>query len=173
MAPDEIAAYITDVPDFPKPGIIYKDITPLLAHPPAFAAIAEHMVDAVAAVPLEGLLAIESRGFLFGAVLAQRLSLPLQLVRKRGKLPRRTISVAYELEYGIDHLEIHADAIRPGAAYAIVDDLLATGGTVGAVAELVRRQGGQVACCVCAVELAFLEGRARLGDMPVFSVIRY
>ena len=110
----EIKSLIVDVPDFPKPGIVFKDITPVLANPAAFAAVIEQLAEHGAAFSCDGVLAIESRGFIFGAPLAQRLGLPLQLVRKRGKLPRAAVSVRYELEYGFDHLEMHADAIAQG-----------------------------------------------------------
>src|SRR5688500_11622731 len=119
----ELAAAIRDVPDFPRPGILFKDITPLLAEPRAFHTIVEMMAERVDGRGAQGIVAIESRGFLFGAALATRLSLPLQLVRKPGKLPYQTVSVSYELEYGSDRVEIHVDAIKEGAAYAVVDDL--------------------------------------------------
>ena len=162
MTLEEIQGLIKDVPDFPKPGIIFKDITPLLANPAAFAATTEQLAELVGHLSADGVLAIESRGFIFGAALAQRLQLPLQLVRKRGKLPRETVSVRYELEYGFDHLELHKDALRPGGRYLIVDDLIATGGTAAAVAELVAQQGGSVVACAFVIELTFLEGRRRL-----------
>jgi adenine phosphoribosyltransferase len=169
----DLAAFVTDVPDFPKPGIVFKDITPLLANPAAFAATVDQLAEAGAALAPDALVAIESRGFLFGAALAQRLGLPLQLVRKRGKLPRASVSVPYELEYGVDHLEMHADAVHPGARYVIVDDVLATGGTAAAVAQLIEEQQGRVAGAVFVIELGFLGGRRRLGARSVSSVIRY
>ena len=119
------------------------------------------------------IVAIESRGFIFGAALATRVGLPLQLVRKRGKLPRESFSVEYELEYGVDHLEMHKDAVRPGGRYLIVDDVIATGGTAAAVAKLVAQQRAAIAACVFLIELTFLNGRARLGDHDVISLIRY
>jgi adenine phosphoribosyltransferase len=173
MTPDEIRALIKDVPDFPKPGIIFKDITPLLADPAGFRATVETLAEQLQPLNAHGILAIESRGFIFGAALAQRLELPLQLVRKRGKLPRETLSVRYELEYGFDHLELHKDALRPGGRYLIVDDLIATGGTAAAVAELVAQQGGAVAACAFVIELTFLDGRRRLDGHDVVSLIRY
>jgi adenine phosphoribosyltransferase len=118
-------------------------------------------------------LAIESRGFLIGAPLAMKLGLPLQLVRKRGKLPRAALKVSYELEYGTDHLEVHADAIVKGGRYLIVDDVVATGGTAAAVASLVAQQGATVAMCLCLVELTFLGGREKLGGVDVVSLISY
>ena len=173
MTLEEIQALIKDVPDFPKPGIIFKDITPLLANPAAFAAAIDQLAERVAHLSADGVLAIESRGFIFGAALAQRLQLPLQLVRKRGKLPRETHSVRYELEYGFDHLELHKDALRPGGRYLIVDDLIATGGTAAAVAELVAQQNGSVVACAFLIELTFLHGRRRLAGHTVVSLIRY
>jgi adenine phosphoribosyltransferase len=173
MTLEEIQSLILDVPDFPKPGIIFKDITPLLAEPRAFAATVDHLAARVTDLAPDGILAIESRGFIFGAALAQRLALPLQLVRKRGKLPRASISVRYELEYGFDHLEVHVDAIRDEARYLIVDDLIATGGTAAAVAKLVRHQGGTVAACAFVIELKVLDGRSRIGDCPIVSLIAY
>ena len=173
MTLQEIKSFIKDVPDFPKPGIIFKDITPLLASPDAFRAAIDALAERVAGMHADGLLAIESRGFIFGAALAQTLGLPLQLVRKRGKLPRKSISMRYELEYGFDHLEVHEDAIAAGGRYLIVDDVIATGGTAAAVAQLVAAQRATVAACVVLIELKFLDGRAKLGGVPVVSLIEY
>jgi adenine phosphoribosyltransferase len=173
MSPLEIKSLIVDVPDFPKPGIVFKDITPVLAAPRAFAAAVEHLAAGAAGLDADGVLAIESRGFIFGAPLAQRLGLPLQLVRKRGKLPRAAISARYELEYGFDHLEVHADAVRKGGRYLIVDDVIATGGTAAAVASVVAQQGASVAACLFLIELTFLGGRDKLGGLPVVSLISY
>ena len=173
MTLQEIKAFIKDVPDFPKPGIVFKDITPLLANPGAFRAAVDGLAERVAGSRADGLLAIESRGFIFGAALAQTLALPLQLVRKRGKLPRKSISMRYELEYGFDHLEVHEDAIEPGRRYLIVDDVIATGGTAAAVAQLVAAQRATVAACLVLIELSFLNGRAKLGAVPVVSLITY
>ncbi len=173
MTTADLKAFIKDVPDFPKPGIVFKDITPLLAAPAALGAAVDALAERTAALDAEGVLAIESRGFVFGALLAQRLGLPLQLVRKRGKLPRATVGIRYELEYGFDHLEMHADAVERGARYLIVDDVIATGGTAAAVADLVERQGAAVAACAFLLELGFLDGRARLGARPVVSLLEY
>lgn len=173
MSPTEIKALIADVPDFPKPGIVFKDITPVLADPSAFAAVTDELAARCADFRADGVLAIESRGFIFGAPLAQRLQLPLQLVRKRGKLPRAALSVRYELEYGFDHLEVHADAIQPGSRYLIVDDVIATGGTAAAVASLVAQQRATVAACVFVIELTFLDGRSKLGGCEVVSLVSY
>jgi adenine phosphoribosyltransferase len=173
MSPLEIKSLIVDVPDFPKPGIVFKDITPLLANPQAFSAVTEHLAQHAVGMKCDAVLAIESRGFIIGAPLAQRLKLPLHLVRKRGKLPRAAITVRYELEYGFDHLEMHSDAIRRGGRYLIVDDVIATGGTAAAVANVVAQQGASVGACLFLVELKFLAGRAKLGDVPVVSLITY
>lgn len=173
MTLQDLRALIRDVPDFPKPGIVFKDITPLLADPRGLAETVDHLAEAVEDLEADEILAIESRGFIFGTALAQKMSLPMHLVRKRGRLPRETISVRYELEYGFDHLEVHTDTIEPGRRYLIVDDLIATGGTAAAVAKLVRREEGIVAGCAVVVELAFLDGRRALDDYPVVSLISY
>lgn len=173
MTLEVIRSLIRDVPDFPKPGIVFKDITPLLASPSGFAATIEHLASHARNLRADGVLAIESRGFLFGGALARELGLPLQLVRKKGKLPRAVVSVPYELEYGVDHVEMHTDAIEPQRRYLIVDDVIATGGTAAATARLVRQQGGEVAACLFCIELAFLRGRAALADIPVHSLITY
>lgn len=170
MRPDEIKALIKDVPDFPKPGIIFKDITPLLADARAFGAIIDHLAAKSAGLRPDGILAIESRGFIFGAALADRVDLPLLLVRKRGKLPRATVSVEYALEYGTDRVEVHKDAIARGGRYLIVDDVIATGGTAAAVAKLIAQQGGAVAACLFVLELGFLDGRSRLDGVDVDSM---
>ena len=173
MTLDEIKTLIRDVPDFPKPGIVFKDITPLLKTPDALKVTVEHLASRVADLDADGILAIESRGFIFGAALAQKLSLPMHLVRKKGRLPRESVSARYELEYGVEHLEIHTDAVERGSRYLIVDDLLATGGTAAAVAKLVKREGGIVAACAVVIELEFLDGRKALDGCPVISLITY
>ena len=173
MTLHEIRSLIRDVPDFPKPGILFKDITPLLASPQGFKSTIDLLSDRVASFNADAILGIESRGFIFGAALAQRMMLPFHLVRKRGKLPRTSISVAYELEYGTDHLEVHDDAIHPGGSYLIVDDLIATGGTAAAVAKLVHGQGASVAACAFVIELDFLAGRKQLDGHSVVSLINY
>lgn len=165
--------YIRAVPDFPRPGILFRDITPLLATPKAFGLATEALAERIAGHRAESLVAIESRGFLLGAALAHRLALPLLLVRKPGKLPRATASVEYQLEYGSDRLEIHADAVVPASRCAIIDDVLATGGTAAAAAELVRGRGGEIACLGFLLELAALSGRARLGAAPVEALLRF
>jgi adenine phosphoribosyltransferase len=171
MSPDEIKALIKDVPDFPKPGIVFKDITPLLSDAAAFRSITDFLAAKANARQADGILAIESRGFIFGAALADRIGLPMHLVRKRGKLPRETVSMEYDLEYGTDHVEIHADAIEDGGRYLIVDDVIATGGTAGAVASLVEEQGGIVAACLFVLELGFLDGRSQLDGQQIESLL--
>jgi adenine phosphoribosyltransferase len=173
MTPLEIKSLIVDVPDFPKPGIVFKDITPVLEDPAAFGSAIDHLAEQAIAARADAILAIESRGFIFGAALARRLGLPLELVRKRGKLPRAALSIRYELEYGFDHLEVHRDALRAGGRYLIVDDVIATGGTAAAVAKLVAQSGGIVAACVFLIELAFLNGRAKLNGHDIVSLITY
>ena len=173
MTLERIRALIHDVPDFPKPGIVFKDITPLLEDPNGFRETIERLADSAESLRAERILAIESRGFIFGGALALRLGLPMHLVRKRGKLPREALSVRYELEYGFDHLEVHADAIPAGSRCLIVDDLIATGGTAAATAMLARRQQGVVAGFAFVVELAFLNGRKALGDDPIIALVDY
>jgi adenine phosphoribosyltransferase len=169
----DLKAWIRDVPDFPKAGVTFKDITPLLADPTAFRRSIELLAERVLPHDIGGLVAIESRGFLFGAALAQRHGLPLAIVRKPGKLPFRTHRISYELEYGSSVLEVHTDAIQPGRRYAVIDDVLATGGTAAATAELVRRLGGEVACHGFLIELSFLQGRGRLGGTAAESLLFY
>lgn len=161
------------MPDFPKPGIVFKDITPLLEDAAGFRACIDALAARVSAHRPDALVAIESRGFIFGAPLATYLGLPLIVVRKPGKLPRETRSVAYQLEYGEDRLEVHADAIVPGRRHALVDDVLATGGTAEAVLRLVTGLGGVMACAAFPIELDFLAGRARLADVAIESLVRY
>lgn len=168
----DLKRHIRDIPDFPKPGIVFKDITPLLADADAFRAA----VDAVVA-PFRGradmVLGIESRGFILGAAAAYALGTGIAVVRKPGKLPWQTHRATYELEYGTDTLEIHHDAVGPGHRVLVVDDLLATGGTASAAVELVKRCGGDVVACAFLVELAFLGGRARLRGQDVHALISY
>lgn len=168
----DLTRYIRDIPDFPKPGIVFKDITPLLADADAFRAA----VDGVVA-PYRGrvdtVLGIESRGFIVGAAAAYALGTGIAVVRKPGKLPWQTHRVSYELEYGTDTLEIHHDAIGAGHRVLVVDDLLATGGTASATVELVSRCGGTLVACAFLVELAFLGGRARLRGHEVHALMRF
>jgi adenine phosphoribosyltransferase/5'/3'-nucleotidase SurE len=167
-----VAGLIREVPDFPKPGILFKDITPLLASAEGFHACTTLMRESVSDLAPDTIVGVEARGFLFGVALATQLSLGFVPVRKPGKLPAETLSVSYELEYGSDSLEIHRDALRPGARVVIVDDLLATGGTAAATAELVRKAGGQVVGFAVVIDLAFLGGAAKL-DAPVRAILTY
>ncbi len=163
---------IRDVPDFPKPGILFKDITPLLAHPEAFEACLALLAERVRDLEANAIVGMESRGFIFGAALAARLHLPFVPARKPGKLPAKTARVAYALEYGTDALEMHEGSFEPGARVLIVDDLVATGGTAKAASELVEKVG-QVAGFVFVIELGFLEGARQLAPHPVHSLLRF
>ena len=164
---------IRDVPDFPKPGIVFKDITPLLQDPQSFAATLDRMAADVQGHAFDLVCGIESRGFLFGAALAKGLGKGFIPIRKPGKLPWRTASESYQLEYGTDRIEIHVDAAPGGKRVLMVDDLLATGGTMAAALKLVRKVGGVPVACSFVIELAFLSGRKKLGDIPVHALVRY
>lgn len=165
--------YIRDVPDFPEPGILFRDITPLLSSPEAFDYTVAQMAECCRETDFDVVVAVESRGFIFGAPLARELGKPLVPVRKTGKLPADTHSVEYDLEYGSSVLEIHADAIQQGQRAVIVDDLLAIGGTLSAAAQLVEDCGGEAARLLVVIELAFLEGRSKLAGREVVSLIQY
>lgn len=165
--------YIRDIPDFPKPGILFKDITPLLAAPEAFAEAIRRLADVYRGKKIDAIAAAEARGFLFAAPLALELRVPLVPLRKPGKLPYRTYSLKYDLEYGSAELHMHVDGIAPGARVLLVDDLLATGGTMKAGCSLIEHAGGTIAGCAFLVELSFLAGRERLADYDVFSLITY
>ena len=169
----KLESYIRDVPDFPKEGIIFKDITPLLADPYAFTQAVDRMADVVQRAKAEKILGIESRGFIFGSAIAYKLGVGFVPVRKPGKLPYTTIRESYSLEYGTDSLEIHSDAVREGEKVAIVDDLLATGGTAAATVKLAESLKGNVVAIVFLVELTFLHGREKLMDHKVTSLISY
>ena len=168
----ELAAYIRDVPDFPKPGIIFKDITPLLADPAALAETVRQLARPYESKGAELVVGVESRGFIFGSLVAAHLGAGFVPIRKPSKLPAETISQTYELEYGTDTIEIHADAIRPGQKVLMIDDLLATGGTMAAACELVRRLGGDIVGVAFVIELSFLSGRDKLAGCEVRSLIR-
>ena len=164
--------HIRAIPDFPKPGILFYDISTLLAHPKAWQATVEHLAEAVRPHRPDLLVGIESRGFLVAAPLAYALGSGFAMVRKQGKLPGRTVRHSYDLEYGSDTIEVQEDAISPGQRVIVVDDLLATGGTMQAAIDLVQRQGGTVAAAVCIIELAFLNGRNRI-NVPLSSMVVY
>ncbi len=165
--------HIRDVPDFPKPGILFKDLTTLMVHPQGFKSAMDQLQDLASGRQATKVVGIESRGFIWGGALADRLGVGFAPVRKPGKLPWRRIAVSYALEYGSDTLEMHEDAVSAGERVLIVDDLIATGGTAAAAGELVRRLGGQVAAYVFLVELTSLAGRAKLGNTDVLSLIQY
>ena len=167
----DIERFIRDIPDFPKPGVVFKDITPVLANPDAFAAVIDYFVDRYSHDPVDAVVGIDARGFLLAAPIAYRLSIPLVPVRKEGKLPFQTHSVAYELEYGSSVVEMHVDAISNGHRVVIMDDLLATGGTLAAAAELVESGGGKVAELGVLVELEALGGRSRLNGWPIHTFL--
>jgi adenine phosphoribosyltransferase len=169
----DFRSLIRDVEDFPKPGIVFKDITPVLADPEAFSVVIDTMADLVRDLPIDCICGMESRGFIFGPPLALKLGLPFVPVRKKGKLPRKTESVTYELEYGTDILEIHSEDVVENANHLIVDDLIATGGTAVAAANLVERCGGRVSGMLFFIELSFLNGRGLLEGRDVFSVVSY
>ena len=165
--------HIRDVADFPKPGILFRDITPLLAHPEVVAQAVAALRDAAPAGTTH-VAAVEARGFLFAAPLAAELQAAMVPVRKPGKLPRRTVRVDYDLEYGSGALEMHVDAVEAGAIVYLIDDLLATGGTLAAAATLIRQCGGRVGAFGCVVELSELNGRAALpADVPLVALARY
>jgi adenine phosphoribosyltransferase len=170
---DELKPFIRDVPDFPKPGILFKDVTTLLKNPWALRRSLDLLVALCGDVQANKVVGIESRGFIVGSMLADRLGLGFVPVRKPGKLPSRTIRATYELEYGQDALEIHADALAAGETVLVVDDLIATGGTARAVGDLAQRLGASVASYVFLVELTFLNGREKLGDSEVRSLLRF
>jgi adenine phosphoribosyltransferase len=170
---DQARALIRDVPDFPQPGILFKDLTPMLGEPLAFRAVIDALVSRVRDRGFQRIVAIESRGFLFGAALADRLGLGLAPVRKLGKLPYKTDRVEYALEYGTGTLEAHVDAIRAGEKVVVVDDLLATGGTAAATRRLVERQKGTVGAFLFVVELLALGGREKLSGSEVDALIAF
>lgn len=172
-SPEQLATLIDDVPDFPKKGILFKDITTLLKHPAAFKASIEQLTDRVRQYTPQVVIGMESRGFIFAAPIAYRLDAGFVPVRKLGKLPGDVISTEYDLEYGTNTLELHSDAVSPGERVLIVDDLLATGGTVSATIELVERLQGEVVAVAFLVELTELKGRDRLGSYEVVSLIKF
>jgi adenine phosphoribosyltransferase len=170
---ESLKRLIRDVPDFPKPGIVFKDITTLLKDPQGFRRALDLFTVLCGARPADKVLAVESRGFILGGALAQRLGMGFVPVRKPGKLPARTLRASYELEYGTDSLEIHADAVASGERVLVVDDVIATGGTARAVGDLVEKMGGRVEAYAFLVELTFLKGRDKLAGREVLSLIRY
>lgn len=168
-----VDSFIRDVPDFPKAGILFKDITPLLQSPEGLKQSIDKLAECVDPESYDIVCGIESRGFIFGTALAVQVGKGFVPIRKPGKLPWKTESESYELEYGKDTIEIHVDAIAQGKRFLMVDDLLATGGTMGAALTLVRRIGAEPVACAFVIELGFLPGREKLGDVPVHSLIKY
>ena len=164
---------IRDIPDFPKPGIIFKDISTLLKNDQALRASIDILTGQFKGHKVDQVVAVESRGFIFGAALAYQLNAGFVPIRKKGKLPYKTQSITYSLEYGTDTLEIHEDALTPGTRVLIVDDLLATGGTVKAVTELLEKQKAKIIGIAFLVELSFLKGKDKLKNYPVYSVIQF
>lgn len=169
----DLRARIRQVPDFPKPGILFYDITSLLRESDGFRLAIDAMAQPFAQQPVDVVVAIESRGFILGAAVADRLNVGFIPVRKPGKLPAKSVRVTYDLEYGTDTLEIHEDAVRPGQRVLIVDDVLATGGTAKAATDLVRRVGGTVHAVAFLIELRFLNGRSRLSGETIFAALGY
>jgi adenine phosphoribosyltransferase len=165
--------YIRDVPDFPKPGILFKDITPLLQNAGIFASTIQEMAIPYRNFKVDAIVGIESRGFIFGSALARELQVGFVPIRKPGKLPFHTIYSEYDLEYGTDKIEIHTDAIKPGQRVVVVDDLLATGGTMAAACDLVNRLHGQIVGISFLIELKFLEGRKKINGYDVHALIQY
>jgi adenine phosphoribosyltransferase len=164
---------IREIPDFPQPGIMFRDITPLLSDPKGFHIVLDAIAERFVGEHVDAIVGIESRGFIFGGALAARLNASFVPVRKPGKLPYRTDKVSYSLEYGEAELEMHRDSLKEGASVLVVDDLLATGGTAAAAAELVDRQGAFVSAFAFVIELSGLSGRDRLAPMPVVSILRF
>jgi adenine phosphoribosyltransferase len=170
---EQIKKTIRSIPDFPKKGVVFRDITTLLKDTSAFKAVMDHLHDGFKDIKIDAVLGIESRGFIFGGALADRLGIGFIPARKPGKLPAETISESYDLEYGKATLEIHKDAIKKGGKILIIDDLLATGGTLEAACKLVTRLGGEIAGVWVLIELTFLNGRSKLTGFPVRSLMKY
>ena len=170
---DDLKLIIRDIPDFPKKGIIFKDITTLLQDAKSYTRMVDLLSHRYVGQKIDKVVGVEARGFLIGAALAYKLGTGVVLVRKPGKLPSETFSKTYALEYGTDTLEIHKDAIKPGEKILIADDLLATGGTMAAVVDMVNEMGGEIVECCFMSELLFLEGRKKLPDGKVFSLLEF
>ncbi len=169
----DLKSYIRDIPDFPKPGIIFKDITTLLKNKEALRSAIDLLVEPFVNQHIEQVVSVEARGFIFGSAVAYKLGAGLVPVRKKGKLPAETKSVSYQLEYGTDTLEIHKDAIQPKTRVLVVDDVLATGGTVLAVTKLLQGFNAEIVGISFLVELTFLKGKDQLKEFPIYSLIRY
>ena len=173
MSDVELRDYIRDIPDFPQPGILFRDITPLLASPVAFGAAIDRFAERFQDAEIQAIAAAEARGFIFAAPLALRLNAAFVPIRKPGKLPFETHAFRYELEYGDDTLEIHTDGITAGQRVLVIDDLLATGGTVDACCNLLEQNGADIVACAFLIELKALNGAARISSRPVFSLLEY
>ena len=169
----DLKARIRDVPDYPKPGILFRDLTPLMADPQAMQFVTDRITDHLEEVNADVVAAIDARGFIFAAPASVEARLPFVPLRKAGKLPPEVIGADYELEYGTARLEARTDVIKPGQRVAIVDDLLATGGTAAAAASLIKSLGAEVASCAFVVELTFLGGRAPLSGIDIYSLVSY
>ena len=169
----ELVAAIRSIPDYPKPGIIFRDITTMLGNPRAFRRAVDELVHPYAGIGIAKVAGIEARGFILGGAMAHQLSTGFVPIRKKGKLPHQTVRMAYALEYGTDEMEIPVDAIGKGERVVLVDDLIATGGTAWATCELVRKLGGEVIAAAFIIELTFLPGRKRLEPVPTFSLLQY
>jgi adenine phosphoribosyltransferase len=170
---DKIEKYIRNIPNWPKRGIVFKDITPLLADRKAFSRAVKQLCKTFAKSKIDYVAAVEARGFIFGAAVAQKLGAGFIPIRKKGKLPSKTERITYDLEYGKDTLEVHRDAIKKGARVLMVDDLLATGGTMAAACRLIERIGGKVVGIAFLIELSGLAGRAKLGKYDIKAIITY
>jgi len=170
---ESLKDYIRNIPDFPKKGILFRDITTLLNNKEKFKEVIDVLAKRYADKKIDVVAAIESRGFIFGGALAYKLGSAFIPVRKKGKLPYKTFSAAYSLEYGEDTLEIHEDAFKPGARVLLIDDLLATGGTMSAVIDLVKKLKGEIVEVAFVIELSDLKGRAKIKDLPIYSMVQY
>lgn len=170
---NDLKQYIRNIPDFPKKGILFRDITTLLSNKDRFREVVDVLYERYKDKNIDAVAAIDSRGFIFGGALAYKLGTAMTIVRKKGKLPYKTLKATYSLEYGEDTLEIHEDAFKPGARVLLIDDLLATGGTMGAVVELIEKLKGRIIEIAFIIELSDLNGRSRLKDLPVYSMVKY
>lgn len=171
--PIKLTDWIRDIPDFPKAGVVFKDITPLLSNPQAFRTAIDRLERQFRGRGIDVIAAAEARGFIFGAPLAMQMGAGFVPIRKPGKLPYATIAMEYQLEYGSDRLEVHTDALSPGHRVLLIDDVLATGGTMRACRDLIQSTGAEVVACAFLIELSFLEGRAKLEPGEVFSLVTY